>query len=150
MMEEQWIIDRAQLRQLLRQHPQWSTRQYAQAVGRSRKWVQKWKPRLQGTALDDQTVLHSQSRARKTPPEPYHPAVIARILELRDQPPAEVPRKLGAPTILYYLQQDECLRPVAAFFQVHADPLPLFAWEFTSFLPNWHCRIRNWSFSPDS
>jgi hypothetical protein len=110
MMEEQWIIDRAQLRQLLHQHPQWSTRQYAQAVGRSRKWVQKWKPRLQGTALDDQTVLHSQSRARKTPPEPYHPAVIARILELRDQPPAEVPRKLGAPTILYYLQQDESLR----------------------------------------
>jgi hypothetical protein len=34
----------------------------------------------------------------------------------------------------------ECLRPVAAFFQVHADPLPLFAWEFTSFLPDWHCR----------
>ena len=109
-MEEQWIVDRAKLRQLLHEQPDWSNRQYAEAVGRCRKWVQKWKKRLQGTNRDDQKVLHSQSRARKTPPKPYHADVIARILDLRDNPPEAVPRKLGAPTILYFLHQDEALK----------------------------------------
>ena len=109
-MEEQWLVDRAKLRQLLHQHPAWSTRHYAAAVGRSQKWAQKWKQRLQATDLDDQQVLHSQSRARKTTPERYPPEVIERILALRDQPPAAVPRKVCAPTILYYLHQDEQMK----------------------------------------
>src|SRR3982751_5944944 len=109
-MEEQWLVDRAKLRQLLHEHPTWSIRQYEEAVGHCRKWVQKWKQRLQATHPDDQQALHSQSLARKTPPEPYHPEVIERILELRDHPPAAVPRKVGAPTILYYLHQDEQMK----------------------------------------
>ena len=109
-MEEQWMVDRAKLRQLMYEHPAWVNRQYAESVGRCRKWVQKWKQRLQGTDLDDQTMLHSQPRARKTLSEPYHPDVIARILDLRDNPPEAVPRKLGAPTILYYLHGDETLK----------------------------------------
>src|SRR5262245_37082336 len=109
-MEEQWIIDRAKLRQLLHEQPEWSNNQYAQAVGRCRKWVQKWKKRLKATDQNDPTILHSQSRARKTPLEPYHPEVIERILDLRDHPPEAVPRKLGAPTILYYLHDDESLK----------------------------------------
>ena len=111
-MEEQWIVDRAHLRRLMHTHPDWTNQQYADAVGRCRKWVKKWKARLAGTALDDNAALHSQSRARKNPPEPFHPAVIARILELRDEPPAAVPRKIGAPTILYYLHQDPSLKAV--------------------------------------
>jgi len=109
-MEEQWVVDRAKLRQLLHEHPEWSNQHYAQAVGRSRKWVQKWKKRLQASDLADQRALYSQSRARKTRAEPYHPEVIACILELRDHPPEAVPRKLGAPTILYYLHQDAALK----------------------------------------
>jgi transposase InsO family protein len=89
--------------------PDWSNQQYADACGRCKSWVKKWKKRLRGTALDDEAGLHSQSRARKTPPEPYHPEVIERILELRDQPPAEVPRKIGPRTILYYLHHDKVL-----------------------------------------
>lgn len=108
-MEEQWMIDRARLRRLLQEHPTWSTKRYAEEVGRCRKWVQKWRKRLQAAAPEDEQVLHSQSRARKTPVEPYHPDVIARILELRDHPPEEVPRRLGAPTILYYLKRDPVL-----------------------------------------
>jgi hypothetical protein len=108
-MEEQWVIDRAKLRQLIHRHPQWSTKQYAQAVGRCRKWVQKWKNRLEATDPNNQAALHSQSRARKTPPEPYHPDVIERILALRDHPTEDVPRKLGPRTILFYLNQDEDL-----------------------------------------
>ncbi len=81
------MLDRAKLRQMMHKHPEWSNRQYAQILGRSRKWVQKWKQRLQAAASNDQDILRSQSRARKTPPEPYHPDVIGRILELRDHPP---------------------------------------------------------------
>ena len=109
-MEEQWVIDRARLRELLRQQPEWSTKRYAEAVGRCRKWVQKWRGRLQAAEAEDHLVLHSQSRARKTPPEPYHPDVIERVLDLRDNPPEAVPRVLGTPTILYYLQRDEDLQ----------------------------------------
>lgn len=106
-MEEQWIIDRAKLRQLMLEQPNWTNQQYADACGRCKSWVKKWKKRLRGTNLDDDSVLHSYSRARKTPPEPYHPQVIERILALRDQPPIEVPRKIGPRTILYYLHHDE-------------------------------------------
>jgi hypothetical protein len=105
-MEEQWMVDRAHLRRLMQQHPDWPNQHYADAVGRSKSWVKKWKKRLHGTDVDDLSVLHSHSRARKTPPQPYHPDVIARILHLRDQPPPEVPRKLGPVTILYFLHQD--------------------------------------------
>jgi hypothetical protein len=116
-MEEQYLSDRAKLRQLLHERPEWSNAQYAEAVGRCRKWVQKWKKRLQTSQLHDQTVLHSHSRARKTSPEPYHPEVIEYILDLRDHPPEDVPRKLGALAILYYLHNDETLK-------VHGHRLP--------------------------
>lgn len=109
-MEEEWVRDRARLRRLLQEQPSWSVRQYATALGRSRKWVQKWKKRLKATDPNDTQGLMSQSRARKTRPVPYHPTVIARILALRDEPPAAVPRRLGAPTILYYLHQDKELQ----------------------------------------
>jgi len=108
-MEEQWIVDRAKLRQLMLEEPHWTNQQYADACGHCKSWVKKWKKRLRGTALDAESVLHSQSRARRTPPEPYHPDVIERILELRDHPPVDVPRKIGPRTILYYLHHDEVL-----------------------------------------
>lgn len=108
-MEEQWIVDRAKLHRLLLEKPDWTNRQYAEACGRCTSWVKKWKKRLPGTVVDDNCVLYSQSRARKTPPEPYHPDVIERILALRDQPPSAVPRKIGPRTILYYLHHDDVL-----------------------------------------
>jgi len=109
-MEEQWVIDRAYLRQLLQEHPNWITQQYMEATGRSYKWVKKWKKRLVNADPNDDTVLRSRSRARQTPPKPYHPDVISRILDLRDHPPEAVPRKIGPRTILYYLHQDETLK----------------------------------------
>ncbi|MBI5929050.1 MAG: transposase [Chloroflexi bacterium] len=109
-MEEEWVRDRSRLRALLQEQPSGSVRQYAAALGRSRKWVQKWKKRLITADPHDLQVLMSQSRARKTQPEVYHPAVIERILELRDEPPAAVPRRLGAPAILYYLHHDQRLQ----------------------------------------
>jgi len=109
-MEEQWIIDRAYLRQLLQEHPDWVIGQYIEATRRSRKWVKKWKKRLLNANPNDDSVLWSESRARHTAPKPYHADVIARILDLRDHPPEAVPRKIGPRTILYYLHQDAPLK----------------------------------------
>lgn len=109
-MEEEWVRDRSRLPALMQEQPTGSVRQYAATLGRSRKWVQKWKKRFMMADPHDLQVLMSQSRARKTQPEPYPPAVIARILELRDEPPAAVPRRLGAPAILYYLHHDQNLQ----------------------------------------
>src|SRR3712207_6737601 len=102
-MEAHWLADRTTLRTLLRTHPQWSVRDFAEAIGRSRGWVKKWRRRLRGAASDDDAVLHSRSRARKHPPPPLDPRVIDRLLEIRDQPPDHLQRTPGPKTILYYL-----------------------------------------------
>jgi hypothetical protein len=67
-MEEQWIADRAHLRQLLRDHPTYSNPQLAKATERSLDWVKKWKKRLKSSPNDDDKVLFSLSRAPKHPP----------------------------------------------------------------------------------
>ena len=54
----------------------------------------------------DDDVLRGHSRARKHPPAPLDPAVVERILALRDHPPAGLGRIPGPRTILYYLGQD--------------------------------------------
>jgi hypothetical protein len=41
-MEEQWIVDRGKLRTEWLEHPEWSKRQLAEAVGHSKFWVKKW------------------------------------------------------------------------------------------------------------
>jgi hypothetical protein len=45
-MEEEWMRDRALLRDLLQKSPQASPRELAQATGRSLSWVKKWRKRL--------------------------------------------------------------------------------------------------------
>lgn len=105
-MEEQWIADRAKLRALWLEHPEWSKQQLAEATGRSRAWVKKWLRRIRSRPLEDQEVLHSLSRARKHPPERIAEEVVNRILEIRDDPPPKLGRIPGPLTILYYLQKD--------------------------------------------
>ena len=109
-MEAQWLADRTTLRTLLRSHPQWTVRDFAEAIGRSRGWVKKWRKRLATARPDDDTVLHSQSRARKHPSPPLDQRVIDRILEIRDQPPANLRRVPGPRAILYFLGHDEGLQ----------------------------------------
>jgi hypothetical protein len=45
VMEEQWLVDRTTLRTLLRTQPTWTIQDLAQAIGRSRSWVKKWRTR---------------------------------------------------------------------------------------------------------
>lgn len=105
-MEAEWIADRAALRWLVHHHPDWTQAELASAVGRSRSWVVKWLPRLNGTASDDLAVLLSHSRARRTPPPSTPNAVVERILAIRDEPPEHLKRVPGPKAILYYLPRD--------------------------------------------
>jgi len=66
-MEEQWIVDRAKLRELLAQNPDRPRKELAAITGRSLGWVKKWVRRLREADLHDERVLWGQSRARKTP-----------------------------------------------------------------------------------
>ena len=100
-MEAVYYAARANLRRLLTHSPTWTRKQYAQAVGMSLGWVKKWSKRLREASPDDETVLQGQSRARKHPPERLSERVVARLLELRDQPPEGLGRTPGPPALLY-------------------------------------------------
>ena len=94
-MEAVYSAARANLRRLLTQHPAWTRKQYAQAVGMSQGWVKKWVKRLREAPPEDQAVLHSQSRARQHPPERISEAVVDRL-----------GRTPGPKALLYYLPRD--------------------------------------------
>src|SRR6266511_431767 len=94
-MEEQWIVDRSRLREVWLEHPDWSKRTLAEAVGRSKPWMKKWLKRIRDHPLDDQEVLYGQSRARKRPVPEWAPKVVERILEIRDHPPEKLGRTHG-------------------------------------------------------
>jgi hypothetical protein len=108
-MEEQWIVDRCRLRAVWLEHPEWSKRQLAEAIGHSKSWVKKWLKRIRNRPLEDRDVLQGYSRARKRPPPGTVPEVVTRILELRDDPPPKLGRVPGPVTILYYLRKDKSL-----------------------------------------
>ncbi len=105
-MESEWFAQRAALRCLARQHPEWTQIELAATVGRSRSWVVKWLIRFKDAAPDDLAVLHARSRARHTPPPSTHKAVVERILSIRDEPPEQLRRVPGPKAILYYLPRD--------------------------------------------
>lgn len=105
-MEAVYYAARANLRRLLTQQPTWTRQQYAQAVGMSQGWVKKWVKRLREAPPEDEAVLHSQSRARKHPPERISEVVVDRLLQMRDQPPEGLGRTPGPKALLYYLPRD--------------------------------------------
>jgi hypothetical protein len=103
-MQKQWFADRLTLARLLTQHPDWRVQDFATATRRSVAWVKKWKQRLSTSNDPPETACQSRSCARHTPPPGWTVPVIARILELRDQPPDGLHRVPGADTILWYLR----------------------------------------------
>jgi hypothetical protein len=94
-MEAQHYAARAKLRKLDQQHPGWTHAQMAAATGYSIGWVRKWRERLRAAAPDDAAVLWGRSRARKTTTSKCTPAVVERILEIRDHPPENLQRTPG-------------------------------------------------------
>jgi hypothetical protein len=59
---------------------------------------------------NDLSVLHARSRARLTPFPPPDPAVVERIVQIRQAPPENLRRVPGSRTILYYLHRDAHLQ----------------------------------------
>ena len=109
-MEAVYYAARANLRRLLRQHPDWTRSQLAQATGMSVSWIDKWKKRLLSAPFDDEQVLHGFSRAPHHPQPRLDPQVVDRVLEIRDDPPEGLGRTPGPRAILYYLDRDESLK----------------------------------------
>ncbi len=66
-MEEEWMRDRALLRDLLEKTPRASPQELAQAIGRSVSWVKKWRKRLTAGDPHDPSLLCSCSRAHRAP-----------------------------------------------------------------------------------
>ena len=99
-MNAQWLVDRRRLRSLSTLRPDWSIQDFADALGRSRAWVKKWRKRLQQAAPDDDAVLQSPPCARHTPPPRLAQVVLDRILDIRDHPPQGLNRIPGPKAIL--------------------------------------------------
>jgi transposase InsO family protein len=109
-MEEEWMRDRALLRDLLRQRPQASPQEFARLTGRSVSWVKKWRQRLTASDQEDPSVLCSRSRAHHAPYFRWDRRVIQRIVELRVAPPEHLQRVPGPRAVLYYLPRDPLLQ----------------------------------------
>jgi hypothetical protein len=91
-------------------HPQWTQNEYAAFLHCSLGWVKKWKKRLVEASPDDLSVLHARSRARLTPFPSPDPAVVERIVQIRQAPPENLHRVPGSRTILYSLHRDTHLQ----------------------------------------
>jgi transposase InsO family protein len=107
VMEAVYYAARGKLRYVLTLHPEWTQAELAAACGMSVGWVKKWKQRVQAAHPQDETVLHSRSRARLHPPERLDERVVECVLTIRDQPPEGLRRTPGPKAILYYLPRDQ-------------------------------------------
>jgi hypothetical protein len=109
-MEEEWMRDRALLRDLLQKSPQASPRELAQATGRSLSWVKKWRKRLTEGDPSDSQLLCSRSRAHHAPYFRWDMRLTKRIVEMRLAPPEHLKRVPGPRALLYYLPRDRELQ----------------------------------------
>jgi len=109
-MEEEWMRDRALLRDLLKKTPQASPRAVAQATARSVSWVKKWRKRILEGVPDDPCLLCSRSRAHHAPYFRWDSRVETRIVEMRLAPPEHLGRTPGPRALLYYLPRDQELQ----------------------------------------
>jgi transposase InsO family protein len=105
-MEEEWMRDRAQLRDLLEKTPHASPQELAQIIGRSLTWVKKWRKRLAEGDPHDPSVLCSRSRAHHAPYFCWDLRVTQKIVEMRFAPPENLKRVPGPRALLYYLPRD--------------------------------------------
>lgn len=110
-MEIEWVCQRAHVRALLLQHhADWSTQQYAEAVGCSKSMVSRWKQRFASVPAQNAAVLFSRSRAPHRHAPRISEEVVERILEIRLSPPENLKRTPGPKAVSYYLKRDETLR----------------------------------------
>ncbi len=83
LCNEEWMRDRALMRDLLNKHPQTHPQELARATGRSVSWVKKWRKRLREGDPHDQELLCSHSRAYHAPYFRWNLRVETCIVEMR-------------------------------------------------------------------
>jgi len=105
-MEEEWMRDRALLRDLLNKDPQTPPQELARATGRSVSWVKKWRKRLTEEDPHAPSVLCSRSRAHHAPYFRWDDRVTQRMVEMRFSPPENLKRVPGPRALLDYLPRD--------------------------------------------
>jgi transposase InsO family protein len=108
--QAQLVLDRAKLRQLRRDQPQWSIGQLSKATHHSKFWVKKWLPRFELAPPDDEQVLWGWPTTPKTPRPKPPSELLDRLEYLREHPPDGLNRTPGPKPLLYYLQKDPVLR----------------------------------------
>ncbi len=114
-MEEQWQVDRARLWRLQQDHSEWTHPQFAQELGRSLTWVKKWRYRFKTVDPTAEDKFKSHSRRPKRAGSPIQPAVVKRILDIRDHPPEGLNRTPGPLAIKYYLHKQEQEEPLGCY-----------------------------------
>lgn len=107
--ESERVYDRMHLYHLLEAEPTLPIRQLSQRVGRSERWVRKWKQRFAATETVNFTTFQSQSRAPKTRPRQTSEGIKERVCDLRESLSDEYHRAAGAKLIGHYLLKDETL-----------------------------------------
>lgn len=108
-MESEWELDRIQLFQLQRAHPDWTLLRLAQELKRSLSWVKKWLKRFRDAGSPSLEMFKSRSRAPHHRPRQVVAVVRDAILSLRDQLKDIYGRVVGPKTILYHLHRDSRL-----------------------------------------
>jgi transposase InsO family protein len=107
-MTTSYYADRLNLYQLMQRHPDWTQRQLAQALGRSRGWAYKWQGRFAALGPEpDEAAVQEVAHGLSCAPQHPAPRLAARVEELvlaiRDEPPEGLGRTPGPKAILYYL-----------------------------------------------
>ena len=115
-MEEEWMRDRAFLRDLLRQDPQASPQELARLTGRSVSRIKQWRKRLTEGDPSDPSLFCSRSRAHHAPSFRWDIRVTQPIVEMRLSPPENWKRVPGPRAPLSSLPRDS---------ELQAAPLPL-------------------------
>ncbi len=110
MQNERWVADRALLRRLIQDHPEWTQKELAAWMGRSLGWVKKWIKRFREAPAGDARVLFGKPRGRTTPYPQTDAEVQERVVAIRDAPPENLRRVPGPKAILYYLARDPALQ----------------------------------------
>ena len=115
-MEAEWQADRSLLRELIHSRADLSLKQIAAQIGRSYSWAKKWAKRLSLAPPEDLEVLHSRSRARKTPAPAWDPLVLRRVEQIRLFPPEGLQRTPGRhqPFCITCLAMSSCASEVVA------------------------------------
>ena len=122
-MEEQWQVDRSRLWQMQQEQPDWNHAQFAQALGRSVSWVKKWRSRFKTVDPADETKFKSHSRRPKRAGSWIKPAVVKRILAIRDNPPEGLNRTPGPVAIKYYLHKQETEAPLGCYLPTSSSTI---------------------------